>query len=63
MKVLAHCVPTIHVIVGLVVVKHQDWQSVGILVFELEGEVLHEVVEAPLVSALLKFNVEAVAER
>ena len=48
---------------GLVVVKHQDWKSVGILVFELEGEVLHEVVKAPLVCALLKFNVEAVAKR
>ena len=46
----------------LVVVEQKRRQSVYVLVLKLEGQILHEVVKAPFMSALLKLDVVAVAE-
>ena len=47
---------------GFVVVYQQMWQRVHVLFLELEGQILHEVVEAPFMGTFFKLDVVAVAE-
>ena len=47
---------------GFVVVEQKRWQRVTVLFLKLEGQILHEVVKAPLVSRLLKLDIVAFSE-
>ena len=47
---------------GFVVVEQKRWQRVYVLFLKLKGQVLHEVVKAPLMCALLKLDIVAVPE-
>ena len=45
-----------------VIIKQKRWQRVNVLFLKLEGQILHEVVEAPFMSTFFKLDVVAVAE-
>jgi len=62
LEVLAHGVSTVCIVMSFVVVENKDWKSVCILLLKLECQVLHEIVKAPFVCALFKFDVESIAE-
>ena len=47
---------------GFVVVKQQLWKRVNVLFLKLEGQILHEVVKAPFMRALIKLDIITVTE-
>jgi len=47
---------------GFVIVEQKRWQRVNVLFLKLQGQILHEVVKAPLMGTFFKLDVVAVAE-